>query len=515
MTITTQSNSNTNDIQNATATETSRVGIDQIVSEIQSVCTLPESLIKAVLATCISVKMDLPTSLWLMVIGVPSSAKTDLVNFLRSFGLVYFVDTLTQNPFASGYVAPEGKKSYDMLPQVNDKCLVVKDYTTIFSLSSETVKKLLGELVSIYDGQFKKFSPTRGLKEYTTNFSHLGCITPSALNRHTNYMNIIGPRFLFYRIPKLDEEKSKKGFEIAWRDNRKAKLKEIEKLVNLFLEQTITGLENEIVNADFVDENIKSTLEQLAIFTSKSRGIVITQEQSFKDEEDKTVTYTEVVDWQVEEPWRAFQQLKGLATALCVVNQTYRISNQEISVLEKIVLSSMPVQRAEVLECFKTEKTLTAKQLSQLTKKSLRTCQRLLKELQFLGIIDSPDSSSPIAKEYSIKVDFASFFTAAPPKFMSRLDKELAENPTAKLRSLLAINLKLLTDDELHAYEKTAADWLMDNLQEIHTSEYDFIHSIWEKVDTEAKRRAKLVQKTNQSTEANQASLIEEGRQHE
>lgn len=58
MTITTQSNSNTNDNQHATATETSRVGIDQIVSEIQSVCTLPESLIKAVLATCISVKEE-------------------------------------------------------------------------------------------------------------------------------------------------------------------------------------------------------------------------------------------------------------------------------------------------------------------------------------------------------------------------------------------------------------------------------------------------------------------------
>lgn len=161
------------------------------------------------------------------------------------------------------------------------------------------------------------------------------------------------------------------------------------------------------------------------------------------------------------------------------------------------------------------KKTLTAKQLSQLTKKSLCTRQRLLKELQFLGIIDSPDSSSPIAKEYSIKSDFASFFNATPPKFMSRLDKELAENPKAKLRNLLAVNLKLLTDDELRAYEKAAADWLMDNLQEVHTSEYDFIHSIWEKVDTEGKRRAKLVQKTKQSTEANQASLIEEESHYE
>ncbi len=132
-----------------------------------------------------------------------------------------------------------------MLPQLNNKAFIVKDYTTIFSLNSETVKKLLGELVSIYDGIFKKFSPTRGLKEYTTNFSHIGCITPTALNRHTQYMNIIGPRFLFYRIPKLNSEDSKKGFEIAWQEGRKDNLKRIEKIVCDFINQIVNKLETE------------------------------------------------------------------------------------------------------------------------------------------------------------------------------------------------------------------------------------------------------------------------------
>lgn len=369
-----QSNSSTNVSSSDTATETWKgtIGIDQVVAEIQSVCTLPEALIKAVLAVCISVKLDLPSSLWLLVVGVPSSAKTDLVNFLRSFNLVYFVDTLTQNPFASGYVAPEGQKSYDMLPEINNKCLIIKDLTTIFSLNSETVKKLLGELVSIYDGQFKKFSPTKGLKEYITNFSHIGCVTPSALNRHTNYMSIVGARYLFFRIPKLDEAKSKKGFEIAWKDNRKESLKEVEKLVCQFLRQTLDRLEKDTIEVDFADEDIKATLEKLAIFTSKSRGIVISQEVSFKNENDKDITFTEVVDWQVEEPWRAFQQLKGLSIALSIINKTYKISQSEIDILTQIVLSSMPVQRAEALECFKTEKALTARQLSQITQKSLR-----------------------------------------------------------------------------------------------------------------------------------------------
>lgn len=510
-TIPKQSNSTTNGSEKDSATETwNRVTIEQIITEIQSVCTLPESLIKVVLAVCLSVKLNLPSSLWLMVIGVPSSAKTDLVNFLRSSDLVYFVDTLTQNPFASGYVAPEGQKSYDMLSELNNKCFVVKDYTTIFSLNSETVKKLLGELVSIYDGQFKKFSPTRGLKEYITNFSHIGCITPTALNRHAQYMNIIGARFLFYRMSKLNAEDRKKGFEIAWHEDRKNSLKEIEKLVCEFLNQIVSKLEaEENIEIDFTDEEIKASLEQLAIFTSKSRGIVITEEQTFKNDEDKTVTYHEVVDWQVEEPWRAFQQLKGLAIALAIINQTNKISKEEISILEKIVLSSMPVQRAETLECFKNEKVLTSKQLSLLTKKSQRTCQRLLKELQFLDIIESSDPDGMIAKEYRIKGQYANFFQPTPSNSVSRLEKDLESNPREKIRSLLGQNFKLISDTDLNLYLKNAEKWLMDNINQSQTDEYYFIHTIWEKISQEVQRRKKETDKPNESTEPDQKTIRE------
>lgn len=510
-TIQKQSNNTTNSGQDTTATQTwNGVSVDRVVSDIQSVCTLPESLIKAVLAVCISVKLNLPSALWLMVIGVPSSAKTDLVNFLRSSNLVYFVDTLTQNPFASGYIAPEGKKTYDMLPELNNKCFVVKDYTTIYSLNSETIKKLIGELVSIYDGQFKKFSPTRGLKEYITNFSHIGCITPTALNRHTQYMNIIGPRFLFYRIPKLNSEDSKRGFEIAWHEDRKNRLKGIEKVVCEFLRQLAAKLDSEEnIEIDFTDETIKATLEQLAIFTSKSRGIVITQEQTFKDSEDKNITYHEVVDWQIEEPWRAFQQLKGLAVALAIINQSNRISQTEIAILEKIVLSSMPVQRAETLECFKNEKTLTSRQLSQLTKKSQRTCQRLLKELQFLDIVESSDPDGAIAKEYSIKGQYAVFFHATPSNSLSRLEEELKANPKEKIRSLLAQNLKLIPDNDLSLYLKAAEKWLLDNIDQSQTDEYSFIESIWQKISKEAKKREKEVNDPNKFTESDQRFINE------
>lgn len=407
------------------------LSLQEVIAEIQSICLLPEDLIKVVLATYISVKLDIPSSLWLMVVGVPSSAKTDLVGMLRKATNSYFVDTLTQNPFASGYVPKKGQKAYDLLDEVPGKCLIIKDFTTIFSLNHDTVKKLLGELVSIYDGYYKKFSPTRGLKEYETVFSHIGCITPSAINKHYNYMNIIGPRFFFYRLPQIDPKKIDQGFVIAWQSNRKQRLEEVSTKVCNYLKQVEKSLE-ESPKIDFTTPGIKKALQQLAYFTSKSRGTVFTQQQDFKDSQGNQVTYFDVKDCQVEEPWRAFNQLKGLATSLAVIKQSNKVTWDEIRILEKIVLSSMPTLRAEVVEVFRRNEYLTSRELSLKIQKSQRTGQRVLKELEYLGILDATQPQGRKAKIYSIKPEFSQFVQQATPKSLSRFSPDKKSNGIAK-----------------------------------------------------------------------------------
>ncbi|MFC1790169.1 hypothetical protein ACFLZP_01645 [Patescibacteria group bacterium] len=491
------------DKQNTTTESPKGVNVKDIIRAVRSCCALPKELIKVVLAVCISVKLDLPSSLWLMIVGVPSSAKTDLVNFLRGSKLTYFIDTLTQNPFASGYVAPKGGKTYDLLPELDNRCFVCKDFTTIFSLNDETVRKLLGELVSIYDGEFRKFSPTRGLKEYSANFSHIGCITPSALNRHSRYMNIIGPRFMFYRIPKLSVVNSKKGFKIAWQTDRKIKLKKVQETTSLFLNQISNNLKNKNIEVDFSDKEVKSRLEDLSIFTSKSRGIVVSQRQSFKNEEGKEIVYYEIIDHQTEEPWRAFQQLKGLAIALSLISGTNKVSREEINILKKVVFSSMPVQRAEALECFKKESVLTARKLSILIKKSQRTCQRLLKELQFLGIVKVDDSDNSLAKEYRIRKRYADLFIGNhPSEFVSSLGEELKNDFTTMIRMLLFKDLSLISDSDLGLYLKEIEKWLTDKTDRAGTEEYDFTHSIWEKVRKEMKKRQSESVKQDEFTDS-------------
>ena len=172
--------------------------------------------LKIVIAVVISAKLRLNPPLWLFLIGVPSSLKTELVGLLDAMDEVYTLDTLTENAFASGYVPPDGSEPQDLLPLLDNKSFIIKDLNTLFSMNEEMVKKILGDLTSIFDGKFQKFTATRGLISYSSLFSMIGCITPSILIKHYNYATQLGPRFFFLRLPELTKEETEAGFKKSW-----------------------------------------------------------------------------------------------------------------------------------------------------------------------------------------------------------------------------------------------------------------------------------------------------------
>jgi hypothetical protein len=398
--------------------------LSDLLQDVLEVVTLPISLIRCVFAVAVSVHFRLQPQLWLMMVGVPSSAKTELVRILKNLPFVYFLDSMTQNPFASGYKPPGKAKSFDLLPELDGKCFIVKDYTTLFSLNEETTKKLLGELTSIFDGEFAKFSPTRGLLSYASEFSHIGCVTPATLNVHQRYLNIIGPRFLFYRIPYLSTDRRQHGFTIAWsKQNRKQKLESIRERAVKYFDQLLQGNPSLV---EITNTRIQQVLESLALLLTRARGIVITQRESFQNENGNNITYYEVLDRQIEEPWRALGQLKNLAACLVFIDSRLEVNEDDCQVLKTVVLSSMPAERADVLEFFLDHDYVTAKNLTDVTGKSLRTCQRLLKELESVEIIKAAFVETGLAKQYMLVEDFLFLkdktFLSTPPasEFLSR-----------------------------------------------------------------------------------------------
>ena len=343
-------------------------------------------LVEIATATYVSLALGERDPIWIWLVGPPSSFKTELVKSTKDAKVAYFLRTMTANAFASG---AEG--SIDLLPRLDGRCFVCPDWATLLSGSDETSKKILGDLVSIYDGDYSKHSPARGDIRYKTRMTMLGCVTPSALEKYEEYMSIIGPRLLFYKLPELGEEEAKKGLEKTWIDNEE-KFTRFREKTSEFCDLVLRYAIETKVQPEIPDD-LRPEIDRLALFVSHGRGVIYGQWVTFMEEGGKSVTYYEITGVQREDPYRIHLQFQKLAKALAIVHGRNKVTGHEIELLRRIAISSMPSARADVLSAFRQQSTIdgsiTSRELAGAVGKSVKTSRRRLQELEMLGIVRS------------------------------------------------------------------------------------------------------------------------------
>ncbi|HTE49031.1 MAG TPA: winged helix-turn-helix domain-containing protein [Candidatus Paceibacterota bacterium] len=405
----------------------------EVLDAILEIGIIDKKTLHIIIAIAISAQLRLNPPLWLFLIGVPSSFKTEFVGLLGDMKEVFTLDTLTENAFASGFIPPDGSDPQDLLPLLDNRCFIIKDLNTIFSMNEDMVKKILGDLTSIFDGKFEKFTATRGMIQYNSLFSMIGCITPSILIKHYNYATQLGPRFLFLRLPELTDEEMQKGFNKSWNEtDRRKKIIETRQLVSSYCTQLIKKIKQFKNNPE--TNEIKKKINNIARFICNARGIAISGRSTFKNDAGNEVDYYEIKDWQVEHPWRILNQLKSLLTILSFINGKNNIDEEIINIIRPIILSTMPVDRSQVLNVLASKCGLSARDISKEIRKSSKTIRRILKELEALNIVDCyKDSKAGASGEapwlYYIVPEFASVLEAPipPTEFMSQSRSHIKE----------------------------------------------------------------------------------------
>ncbi len=381
--------------------------------------------LKLVLAVAISSQFENAHMLWLLLVGAPSSGKTELVRLIKDSDIAFFLDNLTQNAFISGERSSESNKVYDLLPLLNTKCLVIKDWTAIFSLDEKMTRKILGDLVGIYDKEFAKFSSRRGNITYASSFSQLGAITPSTLNKHSSYMNMVGPRFLCYIMPEATQKEKDNSYEIIFSGRDRSAL---EKEARTYTASYLKQLSQKSLEIEDFDRKTENYFKIASELISQCRGIVSLQAVSFRDENGQDVKYYDVSDIQVELPWRALQQLISLSRYLAFVSAKSLVESEELQIVKDVVLSSMPADRAQALRFIKShDGRITAKELSELSERSSKTSRRMLDELCALKVLEKTKGSGTTATDYKISDSFYDFILLSPSEFIEKTSG--TENP--------------------------------------------------------------------------------------
>ena len=386
------------------------IHIQNVLDAVEHLGETKDYMIKSILAVFVSTFLQGRTSLWLMIVGSPSSNKTTMVDLLKSQKEnpdVYKLDTLTSNPFSSGQ--KEKDKPQDLLPLLDNKCFIIKEYGTIFGRSDEVVKQLISDLVAIYDGEYAKHSPMRGTIRYEVAFSHIGCVTPMALNSRQRYMSAVGARFLYLRIDQQTENERQQNLARIWRNkDQTLTKKQVANLVCAFTRQ----LKKKVQAGVMINTPAQSQLQLnlLAQLIARARGIVLTDRVEYEDREGNQRSHYEVIDMQIEEPYRSLHQLIALTESLALVNGHQEVGRDEIAIAKRVAMSSMPVRRADALRVFEQKPCYTIKEAAGLLGKNYKTVKRNFDELHALGILQRSKLEHHKAYLYTLQNSFLELF---------------------------------------------------------------------------------------------------------
>jgi len=180
----------------------------------------------AVWATAASHAFPVTEATWLLVVAGSGGAKTESVMPLVEVGATVASTIASEGALLSATSQKERATdaSGGLLRQIGDEgILVIKDVTTILSMSGDARASVLAALREVYDGQWTRFVGADGGREitWTGKVTCLGACTTAWDQAHA-VISSMGDRFLLVRI----DTSSPKARRDAARSARKAYGKE-------------------------------------------------------------------------------------------------------------------------------------------------------------------------------------------------------------------------------------------------------------------------------------------------
>src|SRR5262249_10135162 len=118
---------------------------------------------------------------------------------------------LTPAALISGYVDPDGPDP-SLLPQLDGKCLVIKDFTTVLAMNPMQRDEIYGILRDVYDGHAAKHFGT-GRREYVSRFNMLAGVALQI--ERAWHLSALGERFLTWTMKVDHEEQTRRAMNNA------------------------------------------------------------------------------------------------------------------------------------------------------------------------------------------------------------------------------------------------------------------------------------------------------------
>ena len=389
---------------------------------------------------------------------VPSSLKTALIERLRKLPYSYFTDKFNARSFVShnaNTTEEKLEKEIDILPAVRDKIFLTPELATLFTQKDDDIKEQFGLITRVLDGHgLETNSGVHGKRGYhgTYMFTWLAAAVEIPHNIY-RFLSTIGFKIYFLRLPKIKVTVNDLVAQLSSEMDFNQKMDELDKILSDYLMwfevcPIAIGQQNITPNNDMTpvkiewdkkkdDKNSIKIIGELALLLSHIRGSVYVYRNSEHDElipvgntESGDGAYAHGVAI-IERPYRANQQLYNLARGHALSYGRNYITEEDLPLVTKVVLSTGSIERVLILDLLIANKgTLTTSQIKQSMNLGNNAAKRTMTEFKGLELVTMDRTNGDTSNsEHKIvlKPEFDWFLTPEFEKLRDDYTNKIAE----------------------------------------------------------------------------------------
>ena len=310
--------------------------------------------------------------IWMFLVGASGGAKTELLNTLASSEKVRIVSTLTSKALVSGMNTASGDPS--LLPKLNGKVLVIRDFTTILTMHHTARDEIFGTLREAYDGNFEKALGNGAIRKYKSKFGLLAGVTPS-IEAYTSTAQVLGERFLKFFID-LGEATRDAIRNLGKETGSREDLKQIAA---------------EVLSVSIPDEMPSITEEMVCQIADLADVCALLRSSVTRDR------YTGIPSFHVipEKGTRLGKQLAGIGMGICIYRHTTSVNQDVYRIIRRIGQDSIPSKTARVMKFLYSQALINGmdvsfdySELAQVLEMSENTARYLMADLVPLRAVE-------------------------------------------------------------------------------------------------------------------------------
>jgi len=327
---------------------------------------------------------------WLLVVSGSGNAKTETVSAAEGAGALVTSTISSEGALISATSAKERDRTATggLLRRIGDRgVLIIKDVTSVLSMSRDARASVLGALREIADGYWQRNVGTDGGKTLTWRgrIVTIGAVT-TAWDSHHSVIAAMGDRFLLLRI---DSSKSS-----GRRSSGRQALMNLghEELMRRELRDAMGG-----VVAGMAMEEIDLTEDEEATILDIADIVTLARTSVERDGRGNPVDAHAP-----EAPTRLAKYLGQIVRGACAIGLSRK---EALALAVRIGGDCIPPMRLLALAEVSWESGRRTAELAKAMQKPISSVDRVLQELQLLGLLEVTDMDGDSRWRYRIAAD--------------------------------------------------------------------------------------------------------------